>query len=472
VNDDKKRKWWIISVAILVAVISIAAHNFFKYDTLRNIHSSGKLTVITDNSANTYYIYRDQPMGFEYDLSKAFADYLDVELEVLTPGWNGLFDALEKGEGDFIAAGLTITDSRKAFVDFSSEYMSIQQQLIIHKSNNSIRDIEDLKGEKVYVRRGTSYQSRLFELMEDGLGVHLVLLDDIPTEELIQQVAGREIKITVADSNIALLNRRYYPDVKIAFPINEEESLAWAVKKGDRRFHKKIDAFLKEVRKNGLYDKIYNRYYGNVEFFDYVDFKKFHIRINTRISKYKALIKEESAKYGFDWRMIAATIYQESHFNPNAISYTGVRGMMQVTLDTAKEMGITNRLDPEQSIRGGIKYLSKLYNRFEDIQDPDERMLFALASYNIGYGHVRDAQGIAVDKNLDPVKWRSVQETLPLLMKREYYKKTKYGYARGTEPVSYIEKILVYYDILKRQAHGRKPRRVSASEEINDGTHG
>ncbi|MCF8069974.1 MAG: membrane-bound lytic murein transglycosylase MltF [Desulfobacterales bacterium] len=457
-SDDKNKNRWILLAALLVTGLSVFIHyKFFTPDTLGEIYHSKKLTVITDNSANTYYIYRDKPMGFEYDLAKAFADYLGVELEVITPGWNMLFEALNNKEGHLVAAGLTATDSRREFVDFSNEYLPIQQQVVIYKDNNSIREIDDLNGKKIYVRRGTSYQSRLFELMEEGLGAHLVLIDDIPTEELIQQVANKEIEITVADSNIALLNRRYYPDVKIAFPINEEEHLAWAVRKGDKRFCRKINTFLKKIQRNGVYDQIYERYYGNVEFFDYVDLKKFHIRIKTRISKYVQLIREEARKYNFDWRMIAAMVYQESHFNPKAISHTGVRGMMQVTLDTAKEMGIDNRLDPEQSIRGGVKYLSKLYNRFDDIEDLNDRILFALAGYNIGYGHVRDAQILAADQGLDPVQWRSVQETLPLLMKREHYKKTKYGYARGTEPVKYVERILVYYDILKRQAHGRKP---------------
>ncbi|MBW2318765.1 MAG: transglycosylase SLT domain-containing protein, partial [Deltaproteobacteria bacterium] len=174
-------------------------------------------------------------------------------------------------------------------------------------------------------------------------------------------------------------------------------------------------------------------------------------RIETRLPKYEKIIKRESNRYGFDWRLMAAVAYQESHLNPRAKSYKGVRGLMQLTLTTAKEMEIDSRLDPEQSIEGGIKYLSKIYKRFDKIEGLD-RMLFTLASYNIGYGHVRDAQKLALQKDLDTHKWASLKKTLPMLRQKKYYKKTKYGYCRGTEPVRYVNRVLTYYDILKRKA--------------------
>ena len=166
---------------------------------------------------------------------------------------------------------------------------------------------------------------------------------------------------------------------------------------------------------------------------------------------YKDLIRREAKRHGFDWRLIAATIYQESHFNPHARSHTGVRGLMQLTLETAAELGIENRLDPEASVQGGVQYLADIYARFDDIQGLD-RMLFTLASYNVGYGHVRDAQQIARDLDLPPDKWSSLKETLPLLRQRKYYSKTQYGYARGLEPVRFVTRILNYYDILRNQS--------------------
>ena len=420
-------------------------------NTLEHVRESGKITVLTRNNANCYYIYRDQPMGFEFELAQAFSTFLDVELETRVEEWNDLLTDVNADNGDLVAAGMTITPERAELVDFSDPYMTIQQQVIVHRSNTAITSIQDLAGQTVHVRENTTYQQRLTELnQEQDLDIDIVLHEDLPTEELIRQVSTQSIDITVADSNIALLNRRYYPHIEIAFPLEEEQSLGWAVKKGDRALLERVNAFLDQVRERGDYAKIYERYYGKVHIFDYVDLKKFHKRIQTRLPKYLPLIRQTAEQFGFDWRFIAAVIYQESHFDPRAQSYTGVKGLMQVTLTTAREMGISNRLDPAQSVLAGVKYLKKIKDRWDDVPD-EERIFFTLASYNIGYGHVRDAQKLARDKGLDPRLWESMQQTLPLLRIKKYYKQTRYGYARGTEPVRYIERIQTYYDILKKK---------------------
>ncbi len=442
-----------ITCFLLIAeCVHIRSTSYIGSHTLKRIEITRRVRLITDNSANTYYIYRDTPMGFEYDMAKEFAKFLHARLVVEVPGWNDMFSYLEENRGDFIAAGLTITEQREKKVDFSRPYMTIQQHLIHHKLISDIKDIYQLDGKTIHVRRGTTYETRLKELVKQGIKINIVLHDNIPTEELIRMVAERKIKYTVADSNIALLNRRYYPDIRIGIPIEEKENLGWATRKGDKRFLSEMNRFLKMAEKTGIQGKIYEKYYGTVEIFDYFDLKKFHERIDTRLPKYEALIKKEAAKYGFDWRMIAAVIYQESHYNADAISRTGVRGLMQVTLDTAREMEIKNRRNPAQSIKAGIKYLDVLYNRFDDIKNKHQRLLFALASYNIGYGHVRDAQKLAEERGLDKNSWASLKQVLPLLAVRKFYKTTEHGYARGREPVKYVEQILSYYDILKQKA--------------------
>jgi membrane-bound lytic murein transglycosylase F len=446
-----KRQEWKHFLLILILLSLSILFSCTKKGDLEEIKKSGEITVITRNNAHCYYTYRDKPMGFEYDLAKAFSDYLGVSLNVITSHWEKLFDVVNGGGGDFIAASLTITPSREKIINFSDEYLAIQQQVVIHTSNYTIKKPEDLRGKTIHVRRGTSYEERLYELVDEGLDIIIRLHEDTPTEELIRMVAEKEIEVTIADSNIALLNRRYYPDVKIAFPIEEQQSLAWAVKKKRKGLQKAINKFLKKIKKDGTFAKLYKKYYSNVEIFDYVDLKKFHRRLETRLPKYKKMIKRAAEKHGFDWRLIAAIVYQESHFSPRARSFTGVRGMMQLTLDTAKEVGIENRLDPKQSIVGGVKYLKSLYNRYDVGKDPD-RMLITLASYNVGHGHIVDAQEIAKEKNLDPNSWDSLQQILPLLRYRKYYKNTKNGYCRGTEPVRYVNRIMTYYEILKREA--------------------
>jgi membrane-bound lytic murein transglycosylase F len=238
--------------------------------------------------------------------------------------------------------------------------------------------------------------------------------------------------------------------VRIALAISGPEPLAWAVRPGARGLRREINAFFEEIEHDGTFDRIYDRYYGDSEIFDYVDIKTFHRRLETRLPRYEEIFRREAERYGFDWRLIAAMAYQESHYHPLATSYTGVRGLMQITLATAQQLGVENRLDPEESIRGGVAYLHWLYERFDDIADERERLLFAMAAYNVGYGHVRDAQKLARQQGLDPQLWQSLEETLPLLSDPRYYHDLPHGYARGREPVRYVTRILDYYDILRR----------------------
>ena len=442
---------------MVVAVVGISIYPLFgqmgirSKPTLEQIQKRGTIRMITTNNATSYYTYRDSPMGFEYDLAKAFADHLGVALEVIVPEWDTMFERLNSGQGDFIAAGITITEPREQIALFSQPYIPVQQKFIHHKLKFGIKSIEQLAGKTIHVRKGTSYQERLEEIKASGIDLEIELLDDVPTEEIIRMVSEKEIKFTIVDSNIALLNRRYYPEIKIGLPIQEEEYLGWAVKKTNKALRDQINQFIEMAEETGLLGKIYKKYYGNVEIFDYFDLKKFHERITTRLPKYKKIIKTEAEKYGFDWRLIAAIVYQESHFNPSAKSRTGVRGLMQVTLATAKQMGIKNRLDPKQSVKAGVKFLNLMHKRFDDIPDPQQQKFFALASYNVGYGHVRDAQAIARQQGMDINKWTSLEKTLPLLSKQKYYKHTRHGYARGKEPVTYVERILTYYDILRQK---------------------
>jgi membrane-bound lytic murein transglycosylase F len=288
----------------------------------------------------------------------------------------------------------------------------------------------------------------LAELQGRGVQLKLVLLPDVLTEDLIRQVAEGDLEGTVADSNIALLNQRYYPHIRIAFPISEEQPLAWAVRKGEADLLTVMNDFMNEIRSNGILSRIRNMYYDDRNIMGKVDLKTFHKRLETRLPRYRPMIRAAAEKHGFDWRFITAMIYQESHFDPLARSYTGVRGLMQLTRETAVEMGIDDRLDPEQSIRAGVQYLAYLHELFEEIEDQTERLLFALTSYNVGYGHVRDAQRIARQKGHDPATWISLRQVLPLLSRPEYYRETRYGYARGEEPVRYVNNVLTYYDIM------------------------
>jgi len=443
----------ILLLTVLIIGLSLSSNSLTipKPSSLERIQDRGSIIMITQNSGNTYYLYRDQPAGFEYDLAVEFAGYLNVELELLTPGWLEMFDMLDHDVGDFIAAGVTVVPSREKRVDFSDPYLTVRQEVIVHHDKFNIKSIEDLSGQTVHVRAGTSYQETLAELLGKGVNMELILVPDVQTDELIRQVADSEIDITVADSNIVHINRMYHPDIRSAFPISPPQSLAWAVRKGDEEMLKVVNDFFTRIRSDGTLDEIYSRYHENRNNLGRSGLKAFLDKVDTQLPRFKQMIQSAAEEHGFDWRFITAMIYQESHFDPGARSYTGVRGLMQVTQRTAEEMGIRNRLDPEQSIKAGVGYLANLYEQFVDIEDEDDRLMFALASYNVGYGHVRDAQKIALERDRDPQLWSSTLEVLPLLRMPEFYRETKFGYARGTEPVRYVENILTYYDILKRK---------------------
>jgi len=432
-------------------IILLIFHQPSDEGTAKRVRQHGEIVVLTSNNAHCYYSYRDEPMGFEYELARRFADELGVDLVVRTPDWKDKIQGLKDGEGDFIAANLTIPTARKAGIDDCVPYLKIRQHVILHQGNREIKRVADLAGRKVHIRRDSSGHHRLEELKKEGIALEIVLNDDVSTEELLSRVAAGKIAVTVADSNVARLNRRYYPDLQMAFPLSEPESIAWAVRRGDRWLKKRINDFFHKIQADGTFDRLYNRYYSNVEVFDYVDLKVYHKRLETRLPEYQSLIQEEAEKYGFDWRLITALIYQESHFSPRAKSPTGARGLMQLTQRTAQAMGVKNRLDPGQSLRGGVRYLHTLYRRLEDVESDRDRILLAMAGYNVGYGHVRDAQEIARRKGLDPTRWASVKKTLPLLQQRRYFLKSQHGYCRGSAPVQYIDRILTYYDILRRR---------------------
>jgi membrane-bound lytic murein transglycosylase F len=428
----------------------------YRFVTLQKIKQTGVITVATRNSAHCYYLYRDQPMGFEYELAQAFAEYLGVRLQIkIVDKWSDMVAALSNGSAAFIAASMPITSKRQTQVAFSDGYMEVAQNIITHRKNTGIKEAADLSGKTIDVRKGSVYQQRLVELKKQGINLAIRLHDDLPVEELIQKVADGQIDFTIANSNIISINRRSFPGVVSTGSINDDMQLAWAVYPKSKKLLKQINTFLSMINKSGKFDEIYNKYYGDIDDFDYVDLEAFHRRVKNKLSRYSPFIKAAAKKHGFDWRLIAAQIYQESHLNPWAKSQAGARGLMQILPSTAKDLGIADLFDPVQNINAGVQHLKDLYDHFEQAHGED-RLLISLAAYNIGQGHINDARDLAKKKGLDPDKWESLSKTLPLLQYRKYFMNTQYGFCRGTEPIRYIKQILIYYDVLKRQGYEYK----------------
>jgi membrane-bound lytic murein transglycosylase F len=414
---------------------------------LQKILEQGYITVGTLYGPSSYFIGKDGPAGFEYELAKKYADSLGVELKVV-PSYNlnDLFPQLDSGEVDFLAAGLSVTPERLKKYHFSPSYDQASQKVVFKQGKKRPRELKDLSG-TLMVTANSSHVENLKILQKSYSYLTWLETGDLDAEELLLQVLDEKVDYTIIDSNILAINRRYYPEISIAFTIKQAEPLAWVVNKtGDDSIFASLIEFFGVVHHNGTLLALNDKYYGHVEDFDYVDTRLFIKAIATELPKYKALFQKYAQN--IDWRLLAAISYQESHWKPNARSYTGVRGMMMLTLPTAKQMGVKSRLDPEQSIQGGAKYFKKMINKMpERIKDPD-RIWFALASYNIGFGHLNDARIITQRKGEDPDRWVDVKENLPLLKRKKYYKRTKYGYARGDEAVKYVDNIRRYYDTL------------------------
>ena len=450
-------------IALSIASVMLLT-GFVPQPTLLNrIKQQGELVVVTRMSPTTYYEGADGPAGFEYDLARLFADYLGVKLKIVTPdSFNEILPMVESGEADLAAAGLTVTKSRRNLVRFGPVYQEIRQQLVYRAGDDIPQSINDLQHKYIEVVAGSSHEDTLRHL-DRTVTLNWHPNYEAEVEELLSLVWQRELDYTIADSNQVEVTRRYYPELRVAFDISGPQDLAWAFRNGkDISLHREAGRFFAEIERNGILDQLKDRYFGHVQDFDYVGTRAYIKDIYKRLPKYDDYFKQAADDFSLDWRLLAAIGYQESHWNPRAISPTGVRGIMMLTRTTAADMGITNRIKPRNSIFGGARYFSGLKKVLPDsIADPD-RTWFALAAYNVGLGHVNDAREITKRLGKDPDKWMDVRDSLPLLMQKRWYKQTEHGYARGMEAVQYVENIRDYYDILvwRTESHGDTPATI------------
>ncbi len=416
---------------------------------LEQVRQQNELVVLTRNSPTTYYEGPEGPAGLEYDLVSRFAERLGVELHLVVPeNFNDILPLVVRGDAHLAAAGLTVTDRRRELVRFGPVYQEITPQLVYRVGSGQPRNAGQLTG-LLEVVAGSSHVERLQELQEEYPELAWEAVEDVESEELLINVWQQLIDYTVADSNELTINRRYYPELRPAFALSAPEPLAWAFARSeDDSLYNAAVKFFKKISANGSLDQLIERYYGHITEFDYVGTRSYQAHIEQRLPQYRDMFREAAAEHGLDWRLLAAVGYQESHWNPEAVSPTGVRGIMMLTKAAAKDLGIKNRLDPERSIKGGAQYLRNMIKRIpERIPEPDRTWL-GLAAYNVGLGHLEDARILTQKNQGDSDKWIDVKQNLPLLSQKKWFKQTRYGYARGREPVRYVENIRSYYDIL------------------------
>ncbi len=421
---------------------------------LEQIKERGELRVLTRYAPTSYYVKGEQLAGLEYELAKRFAEHLNVNLKLVVPENLGdMLLMLEKGKADLAAAGLTATPERKESLAFGPVYQEVTQQLVYKRGNKKPKKITDIIESDIEVVANSSHVNQLLAYRKDIPELTWSENNEIDNSGLLELVELELIDYTIADSNEFIANQPLFPELRVAFDISEPQALAWALpRSSDFSLLREVSNFFHSIEESGELDSLIEKYYGHIRRFDYVDTRAFHRRLISHLPKYQEILQRAANEFDFDWRLLAAVSYQESHWDPQAVSSTGVKGLMMLTKGTAADLGVTNREDPSQSIYAGTKYLNQIRNKLpERIKEPD-RTWFSLAAYNIGFGHLEDARILTQKNGANPDLWSDVRSNLPLLAKKEWYTKTRYGYARGGEPVRYIENIRRYYDILLLQA--------------------
>ena len=438
------------------------------YRDLDKVLKEGKLKVSTIYSATSYFLFKGQAMGFEYELLSRFADYLNVELDIIVANdINNLIPNLKKGKVDLIGYGLTVIKDRQAEVSFS-DYLYLNHQVLVQRKPTNwrkmklheiddmlVRDAIELENKVVSVRENTSYNKRLKHLSNEiggDIGVDFIS-GEIPTDEIIKMVVDEEVKFTVADNNIAEIVASSYPILDVRVPISFSQKNAWVTRNNSPKLLEALNNWVKEFKTKPDYNVLYAKYFDNKRAFRKRVKSDFYSLNSNSISQYDKLIKEKSQIINWDWRLLSSLIYQESQFDVNAKSWVGAGGLMQMMPATAKEVGVNNRFNAEDNLTGGTKYLKILLGRFDYIEDENQRIKLAMASYNCGYSHVVDAQNLAENRGLDRNKWdRNVEEMILALSLRKNYTNpiVKYGYVRGQEPVTYIKQIFERYHHYKQ----------------------
>ncbi|WP_245758976.1 membrane-bound lytic murein transglycosylase MltF [Xenorhabdus koppenhoeferi] len=464
----------IVIIALLSAAIIGLNINWSnkQQEQINKIMARGELRVNTISSPLISLNSKNKPIGFDYELTKRFADYLGVKLVIqFRANINQLFDDLENDKADFLAAGLIYNEERLDQTHTGPTYYLVLQQLVYRKGTTRPRSFNDLKG-KFIVTAGSAHVSELKKWKEKSYpDLTWEETSHENTQQLLEQVSEGKIDYTISDSISLALQQRVHPNLAVAFDVSEERPLTWYLKRNDDySLYSAMLDFFSMLAENSIMSRLQEKYFSHVNSFDYFDTISFIRAINNILPTYKPIFEKYAGS--LDWQLVAAIAWQESHWDPQATSPTGVRGMMMLTRPTAEWAGIHDRLDPEESVKGGMAYLHYLMDRLPKTIPEDERIWFALAAYNMGYGHILDVRKLTAVQKGNPDSWLDVKARLPLLSKKKYYTNTTYGYARGYEAYRYVENIRRYYLSLEGYLQAKANREKIAEEVPADTTSG
>ena len=434
---------------------------------LEQIMRAGELRVVTRNLPSAYYLGASGPQGPEFDLASRFAAELGVRLFMYSvPNVADAMREVESHRAHIAAAGLTRGIRLPDSASFGPPYQQVREHLIFRQDGTKPRTIKQANEGHIEVVGGSAHAATLEQWRVLHPNLTWVENPLAETEELLYRLSRREFDYTVADSNEFAIGRAFHPEIRIAFDLTQGKSLAWVVDTRDASLLKRVTAFYSSLSAEGRLASILDTYYGDSDRFDYIQSRVFLEHIETRLPRYRHWFREAAAEVGVDWRLLAAVGYQESHWDPLATSHTGVRGLMMLTEETARALKVTDRLDPRGSIFGGARYFKWLRNQIPSrILEPD-RTWFTLAAYNVGVGHLEDARILTQMHGKNPDAWSDVRDHLPLLTQAKWYTRVKRGYARGWEPVRFVENIRGYIDILDWVATDTRPVPTTLPPEI------
>jgi membrane-bound lytic murein transglycosylase F len=434
---------------------------------LKEIIEDGKLVALTDFSSSSYFIYKGVPMGFEYELLSRFCDEIGVDLHMKpADDMDNIIALLLEEEGDVIAANYTVTNQRRQEVAFTKPVLQTRQVLVQRLPDEwwgynreqldkqLIRNPVNLIGKDIHVRRHSAFYTRLLNLMDEVGGViNVKFAEGLGTEKLIEMVSKGQIDYTVADENVAVLNKTYYPNIDVRTPLSFAQNVAWACRPNSTALVDTLNNWLKSFKKTEAFAVIHMKYFKARTQHKQRVLSEYSSLSGTKISPFDDIMREQSKRLQWDWKLLAAMIYQESKFMPNAQAWTGASGLMQLIPATAERFGAdSNIFDPRENIQAGVSFLSRLQGYWIDtLSDSSRAIPFILASYNVGLGHVLDAQRLAEKHDGDPFNWDHVSTFLELKSQPQYYQDevVRHGYCRGAEPVAYVRDILLLWEHYK-----------------------
>jgi membrane-bound lytic murein transglycosylase F len=436
-------------LASFVAVVTA----YWLWFPLSSPFDTRELVVLTRQSPTTYYLDADgRPAGFEYDLAAEFARRQGLDLKIkVEDNIADLIAGVAGGHAHLAAAGLTVTSDRVARLRFGPAYATERELVVCGPRVERPTSADALASVRLEVVKGSSHVERLLELRQAHPGLRWVEMTGVSTEEMLERAASGLSDCTVADASTFAVAWNFWPGLGVAMALAEDRDIAWALpKNADMELRQAVTDFFRAIRKDGWLERLKERYFGHLHRLEEADIQGLLTKRTRQLPALKAHFLRAQEETGQDWRLLAALAYQESQWNGLATSPTGVRGIMMLTSETADRMGVSDRLDPGESILAGARYLAMLKAELPSrIADPD-RTWMALAAYNLGMGHLEDARRLASRLAKNPDSWRDLKDVLPLLAKTGYAGSLRMGYARGGEARMLTENVRIYYDILKR----------------------